>query len=100
MAIVNSAPCRNKVLFSSKLNLNLRKKLLTCYIWSIAFYCAERWTSPKDQNYLESFRTRCWRRMEKMSWTDRVRNEEVLRRVKEERNILQTIKRRMSKWTG
>jgi hypothetical protein len=36
----------------------------------------------------------CWRRIEKISWTDRVRNEEVLHRVKEERNILQTIKRK------
>jgi hypothetical protein len=36
----------------------------------------------------------CWGRMEKISWTDRVRNEEVLHRVKEERNILRTIKRR------
>jgi hypothetical protein len=32
--------------------------------------------------------------MEKISWTDRVRNEEVLHRIKEERNILHTIKRR------
>jgi hypothetical protein len=31
--------------------------------------------------------------MEKISWTDRVRNEEVLQSVKEERNILQTINR-------
>jgi hypothetical protein len=28
----------------------------------------------------------CWRRMEKISWTDRVRNE-VLHAVKEERNV-------------
>jgi hypothetical protein len=35
-----------------------------------------------------------WRRIEKISWTDRVKNEEVLHRVKEERNILHTIKRR------
>jgi hypothetical protein len=32
--------------------------------------------------------------MEKISWTDRVKNEEVLYRVKEERNILQATKRR------
>jgi hypothetical protein len=38
--------------------------------------------------------------MEKTSWTDRVRNEEVLRRVKEERNILHTVKRRKAKWIG
>jgi hypothetical protein len=42
----------------------------------------------------------CWRRMEKISWTDRVRNEEVLHRVKEERNILHTIKRRKANWIG
>jgi hypothetical protein len=42
----------------------------------------------------------CWRRMEKISWTDRVRNEEVLHRVKEERNILQTIERRKANWIG
>jgi len=29
--------------------------------------------------------------MEKISWTDRVRNEEVLLRVKEQRNILHEI---------
>jgi hypothetical protein len=38
--------------------------------------------------------------MEKISWTDRVRNEEVLHRVKEERNILHTIKRRKTNWIG
>jgi hypothetical protein len=38
--------------------------------------------------------------MEKISWTDRVRNEEVLHRVKEERNILHTIKRRKANWIG
>jgi hypothetical protein len=40
----------------------------------------------------------CWRRMEKISWTDHVRNEEVLQRIKEERNILHTIKRREANW--
>jgi hypothetical protein len=38
--------------------------------------------------------------MEKISWTDRVRNEEVLHRVKEEGNILRTIKRRKANWIG
>jgi len=35
-----------------------------------------------------------WKRMAKISWTDHVRNEEVLQRVKWERNILPAIKRR------
>jgi hypothetical protein len=67
-----------------------------CYIWSIAFYGAEIWTLRKvDQKYRGSSEM-CWRRMEKISWSDRVRNERVLRGVKEERNIVQTIKRRKS----
>jgi len=35
-----------------------------------------------------SFEIWYWRRMEMISWADRVRNEAVLHRVKEERNIL------------
>ena len=38
--------------------------------------------------------------MEKISWTDRVRNEEVLRRVKEQRNIVHTVKERKDNWIG
>jgi hypothetical protein len=41
-----------------------------------------------DQKHLESFEMWCWRRMEKISWTDHVRNEEVLLTVKEQINIL------------
>ena len=37
--------------------------------------------------------------MEKISWTDRVRNEQVLDGVKEKRNILRTIERREANWS-
>ena len=36
----------------------------------------------------------------KISWTDRVGNEEILHRVKEERIIVYTIKRRRVNWIG
>ena len=54
------------------------------------------------QKYLGSFEMWCWRRMEKISWTDRVRNTEVLQSVEEERNILHTpiINRRKANWIG
>jgi hypothetical protein len=38
--------------------------------------------------------------MEKTSWTDRLRDDEVLQRVKEERKMRQTIKRRKATWIG
>jgi hypothetical protein len=62
-------------------------KLVKCYIWSIALYGAETSTLRAiDQKQMESFKMWCWKRMEKISWTDHVRNEKVLLRVKEQRN--------------
>ena len=46
-----------KTLFTSKLDLNLRKKLVKCYIWSMALYGAETWTlRAADQKYLKSLK--------------------------------------------
>jgi hypothetical protein len=92
---------RKKTLFNSKLDLNLRKKLVKCYIWNTALCGVETWTLLKvGRKYLESFEIWCWRRMEKISWTDHMGNEEVLHRMKEERNILHIIKRRKANWIG
>jgi hypothetical protein len=38
--------------------------------------------------------------MEKIIWTDHVRNKEVLLRVKEQRNILHEISKRKANWIG
>jgi hypothetical protein len=53
-----------------------------------------------NQKYQVGFEMWCWRRKKKTNWFDRVRNEEVLHRVKEDRNILHTTKRRKSNWIG
>ena len=53
-----------------------------------------------DQKRLESFEMWYWRRMEKIIWTDHVRNEEVLLRVNEQRNILHEIRKRKANWIG
>jgi hypothetical protein len=100
IAMAKGAFNKKKVLFTGQLDLSLRKKLARCFIWSIDLYGAETLTLWKaDEKYLESFEMWCWKRME-IIWTYRVRNEEVLQRVKEKRNILQKIKRRKAKWIG
>jgi hypothetical protein len=53
-----------------------------------------------DQKHLDIFEIWCWRWMEKISWTDHVRNEDVLLRVKEQRNILHEIHKRKANWIG
>jgi len=92
---------KKTTLFTSTLGLELRKKLMKCYFWSIALYGAETWTlRAVDQKHLESCEMWCWKRMEKISWTDHVRNEEVLLRVKEQRNILHEICKGKANWVG
>jgi hypothetical protein len=100
IATAKAAFNKKKTLFTRKLNLNLSKKLVKYCIWRIASYGGETWTVQKvDQKYLESFEMWCWRRME-ISWTNSVRNEEVLHRVKGERNVLLTIRKRKANWIG
>ena len=44
IAMAKAAFKKKKNLFTSKLDLNLRKKLVKCYVWSMALYGAETWT--------------------------------------------------------
>jgi hypothetical protein len=47
---------KKRALFTSTLDLELRKKLVKCYIWSIALYGVETWKlRAVDQKHLESF---------------------------------------------
>jgi len=64
IAMAKAAFSKKKTLFTSRLDLNMRKKLIKCYIWSMALCGAETWTlQAADQKYLESFGMWCWRRM-------------------------------------
>jgi hypothetical protein len=56
--------------------------LIKGYIWTVL---------AVDQKHLEIFQMWCWRRTEKISWTDHVRSEEASLTVKEQRNILHEI---------
>ena len=67
----------------------------------MVFYDAETWTLPAaNQKYLKSFEMCCWRSVEKICWTEHVRNEEVLLRVNERRNTLYEIRKPKANWIG
>ena len=67
-----------KTIFTSNLYLTLWMKLVKSCIWSIALYGVETFDNLEiNQKYLESSEIWCWGRMEQISWTDHVRNEEV-----------------------
>jgi len=83
-------------LFHENIGLDLRKKLMKCCIWSIVRCGAE--TSENRSQCLESVEI-CWAKME-ISWTDFMKNEHVLHRVEEERNILYSVNRRKANQIG
>jgi hypothetical protein len=84
IAMAKDAFNKKRALFTSTLDLKLRKKLVNCYVWNIALYGAGSWTlRAVYQKHLESFEMWCWRRIYKISWTDHVRNEDVLLGVNE-----------------
>ncbi|KAJ4451515.1 hypothetical protein ANN_02979 [Periplaneta americana] len=71
------------------------KRYVKCIIW------AERWTLRRsEENRIEAFEMWLWRRMERVKWTDRIRNETVLERVDEERMKLKLIRKRKRNWLG
>jgi hypothetical protein len=54
---------------------------------------SEAWSIRKiDQKRLEAFETWCWRRILKIKWTDKLRNEEH-RRIDEERSLWNNIEK-------
>jgi hypothetical protein len=56
------------------------------YIWSVALYGSEAWTLGKhEERVVNAFETWGWRRMLKKKWTDRITDDEVFQRAKEER---------------
>jgi hypothetical protein len=56
IAMEKAAFNKKRALFTSKMDLEVKKKLVKCYIWSIALYGVETWTlRAVDQKHLESF---------------------------------------------
>jgi hypothetical protein len=75
-----------------KLNIELKKKLVRCYVWSIVLYCSETWALRKlERKYLESFEMWCWWRMEKIKCSEKVTNEQVVEHIGEMTTLLNNI---------
>ena len=55
------------------MNLELKKRIMKCLVWSVALYAAETWTfTQTDRRGLEAFEMWIWRRMEKISWLEKL----------------------------
>jgi hypothetical protein len=86
---------KKKLLCSKTISIKTKKRLIRTYTWSVALYGCETWTlNVAERRSLEAFEMWCWRKMERISYTERKTNEEVLALVSETRTLLGNIKKR------
>ena len=70
------------ILTSKDITLALRIRLVKCYIYPIVLYGAETWTLLKEsEKRIDAFEMWIFRRMARISWKEKVRNEDVLARL-------------------
>ena len=99
IVIAKDAFTKRKELLSRRMKLITKKRIIKTVIWSVLLYGAETWSLRKeDVRRLEAFEMWIWRRIEKISYTEHITNEEVLNRVSEIRVLIETILRRKKNW--
>lgn len=92
---------KKNLLTSGKLSNETKIKFIQTYIWSVATYGSETWTiGTQEKRRLESLEMWCYRKMMKISWVERVTNQEVLRRAGTERKLWKHIQKRRDQLIG
>ena len=93
---------RKRSIFCGPLKKELRKRLVKCFVWSVALYGAETGTlRGNERKGVEAFEMLIWRRIECVKWTDKIKkNAVVLKRVDEGKIMLEEIKKRKRNWLG
>ena len=90
-----------KLLTNMQISMTLRKRFVKCYIWSTLLYGCEIWNiSCQTRMRLEAFEMKIWRYVLKVSWTQRITNEEILRRMGTQRELITTICKRQLCFIG
>ena len=93
---------RMKGLLSNRnISVKCRKRMVKTFVWPILMYGCEAWTISKTMDRrLEATEMWIWRRVLRISWTERVTNERVLERMETGRELLRRIRSRQLNFLG
>jgi hypothetical protein len=102
IAKAKAAFIRMSTVFKNRdLTLGTKCRLLRAYVFSVLLYGVEAWTlSQSAVGRLEAFEMWCYRRVLRVSWVDRITNDEILHRMGKEREIMVTVKKRKLEYLG
>lgn len=91
----------SKLFKTHNLSLELKLRLLRCYVFSVLLYGVESWTlTEATAGRLEAFEMWTYRRILKISWTEKISNTRVLQKLNKEKEIMYTVKRRKLEYLG
>ena len=91
----------SSLLTSRSISFHLRLQLVKCYVYSVLLYGSETWTLNKNlEKKIEAFEMWVFRRMGKISWTEKKTNKEVCAMLRVQPTILRTIKCRKLQYFG
>lgn len=70
-------------------------------LWSVVLFGTKTWTERrKEAQYSESFEMWRWRRLQSIKWTDKIKSDQVLERVKEGKCMLHAVMKMKVDWLG
>src|SRR3989442_8222097 len=76
-------------------------KILNCYVFSVLNYGCERWTWNKAMSMkVNAFEFWCYRRILKINWRDKVKNEEILKRLQKRLHFVEYMMKRKLRYAG
>ena len=83
------------------LTLQLRMRLLRCYVFPVLTYGCESWTfNPEMERRIDAFEMYLYRRILRISWMERRTNIDVLNTMGKSRELMRTIKERKLQYIG
>jgi hypothetical protein len=89
------------IITNRELELDVRKRIIQCYIEPILMYGCETWTiSKKVKQLIEAAEMWFMRRMLRIPWTDKKSNEKVLEEAETRRKLYSKIRKRQAKFFG
>jgi hypothetical protein len=101
IGMAKDAFSKRKELLTQKMSKEVKKRIVKSVVWSVALYGAETWTLKKEEmRRLDSLEMWLWRRMEKISWTEKKTDVVVLEMVGEKRHLVDLIVQRKKNWIG
>ena len=89
------------ILKNRNMSFSTKLRVLKTYVWSILLYGCESWTiTTETRKRLEAAEMWFFRRMLRISWTEKRTNESILEETNQERSLINTIRKRQLKFLG